>query len=73
MNSNRISVKVSNSPLGGGSVRVYVGDTVVWTKRIQDLAELLEVELKVKQLIRIWGVENTARLKRMTPVTLRLI
>ncbi len=43
----KVAIKSSTSPLGGGSVRVYVGDSLVWTKRVKDLAELLNTERAV--------------------------
>lgn len=51
MRTNKINVKASNSPLGGGSVRVYVGDKLVWVKRVGSLLELDTVDRMVKQLI----------------------
>lgn len=49
--SKRIKVQSSNSPLGGGSVRVYVGDKLVWTKRADDLNELFNIESAVHRHI----------------------
>lgn len=49
--SNKISVKSSSSPLGGGCVRVYVGDYVMWMKRTETLEDMLKVEAKVKETL----------------------
>ncbi len=62
--TKRIKVKSSSSPLGGGSVRVYVGDTLVWTKRIKDLSTLLKAETEVKSNIASYGL-NWAKARKL--------
>lgn len=49
--SNKIQVKSTTSPLGGGCVRVYVGDYVMWMKRTETIEGMLRIEAAVKMIL----------------------
>jgi hypothetical protein len=67
MTRDRITIKSSNSPIDGdgGSVRVYVGDSLVWQKRVTDLQELLTVEHEVRLILNSKHGKPMERLLRL--------
>ncbi len=47
----KIAVKASNSPLGGGSVRVYSDGKLVWVKRCSTVVDVLKGFCEAKQVV----------------------